>query len=398
MAVRQTLSTVACRLAIAACIALVATVTATSGAASSLDDARFTRWYVRTCPGLEALVFIGALSGNKVQHDHYRSEVKHIQSQFDDESLEALERLSEVAKISGMLIGPNLALLFSAGPVNTLDDVILSAQQPEARLRPNLEKSKYWDTREWEWFRDETIPDVLTVLLAMRDAGFESYWHEIAAPKLDLRVDLTREFLQRFDVIPEQERLLGHRLDPEINVLLLFFSKPYGIRVTGQRFVSHYSYPMETQLRTATHEIFHPPFERGDMSIYAALEELRLDPWMMSILNDHDPALGYNTFPELLDESSTQALEQIVANRMGFGWGPGARWRTTDGGMHMLAAAIYQMLREDGFDRSGGHFSEWLVAAIERGMFTPEEVKRRAALVVGQVAVDRWPKTTRANP
>jgi hypothetical protein len=382
------------RLAITACLALVVT----SGAASSFDETKFTRWSVRTCPGLEALVFIGALSGNKVQHDNYRSEVEHIRSQFDEASLAALERLAEVAEISGMLIGPNLALLFSAGPVNTLDDVILSARQPEARLRPNLEKSKYWDTREWEWFRDETVPDVLTVLVAMRDAGFESYWHKVAAPKLDLRVDLTREYLQRFDIIPEQERLLGHRLDPEIDVLLLFFSKPYGIRVTGQRFVSHYSYPMETQLRTATHEIFHPPFERGDMSIYAALEELRLDPWMMSILNDHDPSLGYNTFPELLDESSTQALEQIVSNRMGFGWGPGARWRTTDGGMHMLAAAIYQMLREDGFDRSGGHFSAWLVSAIERGMFTPGEVKRRAALVVGQPAVDRWPKETQSQP
>jgi len=394
MAVRQTLKTVACRLAIAACVAL----TVISGAAASFDDAEFTRWNVRTCPGLEALVFIGALSGNKVQHDNYLSEVKHIRSQFDEASLAALERLSEVAEISGMLIGPNLALLFSAGPVNSLDDVILSAQQPETRLRPNLEKSKYWDTREWEWFRDETVPDVLIVLLAMRDAGFESYWQKIAAPKLDLRVDLTREYLQRFDIIPEQERLLGHRLDPEIDVLLLFFSKPYGIRVTGQRFVSHYSYPMETQLRTATHEIFHPPFERGDMSIYDALEELRSDPWMMSIVNDHDPALGYNTFPELLDESSTQALEQIVSNRMGFGWGPGARWRSTDGGMHMLAAAIYQMLREDGFDKSGGHFSEWLVSAIERGMFTPEEVKRRAALVVGKPAVDRWPKEIQTQP
>ena len=394
MAVRQTLKTVACRLAIAACVAL----TVISGAAASFDDAKFTRWNVRTCPGLEALVFIGALSGNKVQHDNYRAEVKHIRPQFDRTSLAALERLSEVAEISGMLIGPNLALLFSAGPVNTLDDVILSAQQPETRLQPRLEKSKYWDAREWEWFRDETIPDVLIVLLAMRDAGFESYWQKIAAPKLDLRVDLTREYLQRFDIIPEQQRLLGHRLDPEIDVLLLFFSKPYGIRVTGQRFVSHYSYPMETQLRTATHEIFHPPFERGDMSIYDALEELRSDPWMMSIVNDHDPELGYNTFPELLDESSTQALEQIVSNRMGFGWGPGARWRSTDGGMHMLAAAIYQMLREDGFDKSGGHFSESLVSAIERGMFTPEEIKRRAALVVGKPAVDRWPKEIQTQP
>lgn len=381
------------RLAITACIAL----TTTTGLAGSSDD-RYTRWSVRTCQGLEALVFIGALSGNRLQHEYYRAEVDHIRSRFDTEALEALERLSEVARISGTLIGPNLALLFSAGPADTLDDVILSARNPDARLRPNLEKSKYWDAHEWKWYREETIPDVLTVLLALRDAGFASYWQKIAVPKLELRVDATREFLQRFDIIPEQERLLGHPLHPDIEVLLLFFSHPYGIRVIGQRFASHYSYPMEVQLLTAAHEMFHPPFERGDMSIYESLEALRSDPWMMSIVHDHDPALGYNTFPELLDESSTQALDQIVANRMGFGLGPGARWRRADGGMHMLAAAIYQMLREDGFDRSGGNYSEWLVAAIERGMFTPDEVKRRAALIVGRDAVNRWPKKMRTHP
>jgi len=382
------------RMAITVCFALAAT----SSAASSIDDREFTRWHVQTSPGLDALVFVGALCGNKLQHDYYESEIELIRSQFDEESLEALQRLSEVARVSGTLIGPNLALLFSAGPINTLDDVIRSAQEPEAWLRPNLEKSQYWDTHEWEWFRDETIPDVVTVLVALRNAGFESYWRKIAEPKLLLRVDLTRKYLQQFDIIPEQERLLGHNLDPEIDVLLLYFSQPYGIRVTGQRLASHYSYPMDIQLRTAIHEMFHPPFERNDMSIYASLKELRSDPWMMSIMRDHDPALGYNTFPELLDESSTQALDQIVANRMGFGWGPGSRWRTTDDGMHMLAAAIYQMLREDRFDRSGGNYSEWLVSAIERGMFTPEEVKRRAALVVGQDAVDRWPREASAHP
>ena len=394
MSRRRTLSNAIRRLAFSACMALAAT----SGAASTIDGLGYTRWNVHTCSGLDAVVFIGALAGNKLQHEHYRSDVKRIRSQFDQKALEALERLAEFAKISGTLIGPNLALLFSAGPIDTLDDVIQSARAPDVRLRPNLEKSQYWDHREWEWYRDETMPDVLTVLLALRDAGFESYWRKKAEPKLELRVGLTRDYLQRFDIIPEQERLLGRRLNPEIDVLLLYFSKPYGIRVTGQRFASHYSYPMDVQLRTATHEMFHPPFDRGDMSIYTALEELRSDPWMMSIVQDHDPALGYNTFPELLDESSTQALDQIVANRMGFGWGPGSRWRTTDDGMHMLAAAIYQMLREERFDHSGGDYSEWLVSAIERGMFTPEEVKRRAALVVGDEAVNRWPRQPTDNP
>jgi hypothetical protein len=326
-----------------------------------------TRWHVQTAAGLDAVVFIGALTGNSLQHENYEAEVDFIRRRLGGEAHAALERLTEFAQLHGMLVGPNLALIFSAGPVDSLDDVIASAREPESRLRPALEESEYWDT-----------------------AGFESYWRDIAAPTLEIRVDATRRYLQRFDIIPEHERLLGRSLNPEIDLFLLYFSKPYGIRVTGQRFASHHSYPMYIQLRTATHEMFHPPFDRGNHSVYERLEELRADPWMQSILTGHDPAIGYNTFPELLDESATQALDQIVADRMGFDQGPGARWRTADGGMHMLAAAIYQMLVEDRFGDEGGDFDTWFDSAIDRGLLAPAQVKRRAALVVGQDAVDRW--------
>lgn len=370
-------------------IVLVAALGAAAARAGATED-QATRWHVQTATGLDAVVFIGALAANSLQYEEYRSEVDDIRPRLDAKARAALERLTEFAELHGMLLGPNLALIFSAGPVGSLDDVIASAREPDVRLRPGLEKSGYWDPREWNWVRDETLPDVLAVLLGLRDAGFESYWRKNAAPTLDLRVDATRKYLQRFDIISEHERLLGRSLDPDIELFLLYFSKPYGIRVTGQRFASHYSYPMYVQLRTAAHEMFHPPFARGDQSVYERLEALRKDPWMQSILTGHDPAIGYNTFPELLDESATQALDQLVADRMGFDQGPGARWRTADGGMHMLAAAIYQMLSEDRYGETGGNFADWFDSAIERGLFEPEEVRRRAAMIVGQDAVERW--------
>lgn len=361
-----------------------------AGAGARAAEDHATRWHVHTASGLDAVVFIGALAANSLQYEHYRSEVDVIRPRLDTKARAALERLTEFAELHGMLLGPNLALIFSAGPVDSLDDVIASAAEPDIHLRPGLKTSGYWDPREWTWVRDETLPDVLAVLLGLRDAGFESYWRENAEAILDMRVDATRKYLQRFDIIPEHERLLGRSLDPEIELFLLYFSKPYGIRVTGQRFASHYSYPMYVQLRTAAHEMFHPPFTRGDQSVYERLEELRNDPWMQSILTGHDPAIGYNTFPELLDESATQALDQLVADRLSFDQGPGARWRTADGGMHMLAAAIYQMLSEDRYGETGGNFAEWFDSAIKRGLFAPTEVRRRAALIVGQDAVDRW--------
>ncbi len=57
-------------------------------------------------------------------------------------------------------------------------------------------------------------------------------------------IEATRKYLQRFEIIPEHERLPGRPLDPEIDLFLLYFSLPCGIRVTGQRFASHHSYPM----------------------------------------------------------------------------------------------------------------------------------------------------------
>ena len=370
-------------------IVLIVTLVMTAARAGA-DEDHATRWHVHTATGLDAVVFIGALAGNSLQYEEYRPEVDVIRPRLDTKALAALERLTEFAELHGMLLGPNLALIFSAGPVDSLDDVIASASEPDVHLRPGLERSGYWDPREWTWVRDETLPDVLAVLLGLRDAGFERYWREIAAPTLDMRVDVTRKYLQRFDIIPEHERLLGRSLAPDIELFLLYYSKPYGIRVTGQRFASHYSYPMYVQLRTATHEMFHPPFARADLSVYERLETLREDPWLQSILTGHDPAIGYNTFPELLDESATQALDQLVADRMGFDQGPGARWRTADGGMHMLAAAIYQMLSEDRYGETGGNFAEWFDSAIERGLFEPAEIRRRAAMIVGQDAVERW--------
>ena len=124
-----------------------------------------TRWHVQTAAGLDAVVFIGALTGNSLQHENYEAEVDFIRRRLGGEAHAALERLTEFAQLHGMLVGPNLALIFSAGPVDSLDDVIASAREPESRLRPALEESEYWDTREWTWVRDETLPDVLAVLL-----------------------------------------------------------------------------------------------------------------------------------------------------------------------------------------------------------------------------------------
>jgi hypothetical protein len=47
-------------------------------------------------------------------------------------------------------------------------------------------------------------------------------------------------------------------------------------------------------------------------------------------------------------------------------------------------------MREDGFAERGGNYPDWLDSVVERGLLTPAEVKRRAAIVVGDAAVKKW--------
>ena len=71
--------------------------------------------------------------------------------------------------------------------------------------------------------------------------------------------------------------------------------------------------------------MFHPPFDTDDWRFVARFAHLQSDPWIRSIVETHNPQFGYNSFDGIINEDSTQALDQIVSERMGFGRDPGDR-------------------------------------------------------------------------
>jgi hypothetical protein len=154
--------------------------------------------------------------------------------------------------------------------------------------------------------------------------------------------------------------------------------------------LNNHDYPLDSQLRVAAHEMFHPPFDLDDEGMWDALSDLKDDAWVQAIIEESNPAYGYSSFEGIVNEGSAQALDQIVAERLGFAQDPGERWRSADGGMHMLAAAFYHALKEEEFEKTGGEYAQWLMSALERGLLRPDSVRQRAAEIVGDQAVQRW--------
>ena len=348
-----------------------------------------TDWQVNSAVGLDALLLIGAAAGDELQARSYADDIARLRADLSPHAVAILDQLGERSRADGRLLGPSLVLLFSGADYSSLDAILAAARDPDGILRPPYEASAYWDGDGWPNIL-AALPGIIVILEEMQANGFEQDWSEHFEPQINTAMSSLRQALTPHDIIPQQARLLGRTLDPTIELVVVHFSLPYGIRVQGQRFLAHHSYDPETQLRIAAHEIFHPPFDDTDPDLLRLLTPLQDDPWMRSIVEDHNPRFGYNSFLGVVNEDSTKALDQIVSERMGFARDMGARLRHSDDGMHMLAGALYHAMVEDGFAESGGVYADWLKSALERGLLTPEEVRRRAALVAGQEAVDAW--------
>jgi hypothetical protein len=259
------------------------------------------------------------------------------------------------------LVAPLLVLYLSASEAETLDEMIDVVRRPAA-LEAALRKTIYWDEAEWNTSFVPVRADLLVALGFLKRIDFAAIWRAGYAPAIARRITEIEAKLGDPNILDLQQKLLGFRpFAGPITAYLVYFSKPHGIRIVGARYITAYDYPLEIILSNAVHEPMHPPFRKDDPAFWQAVAPLRRDADLMDRVLHHDPAYGYNSFEGVVEEDSVQALEQIINERVGVAKPAGARFRESDGGLHILAAALYVLLKRDGYDVRGGNYQTWLV-------------------------------------
>jgi hypothetical protein len=171
--------------------------------------------------------------------------------------------------------------------------------------------------------------------------------------------------LPKYNIVPAVERYLGFALPSQtITVYVLAYSQPHDTRVTGLRFLTDKSYPFGIVLHSAIHESMHPPYNTNDPTVQEAIDLLSNDPLVVDKVKHHDPSFGYNTVSGYIEEDSVEALEQIVSEQFGVGNNAHVYWTQHDGGMHVLATAIYTDYKA-ALQRHPESYSEWFVRAVK---------------------------------
>jgi len=349
-----------------------------------------TRWKVRPSEGMDAIAFLGPLSGKEFYARYYGDELAAFKPKLPADALEALASLHADADAAGSLLWPGLTLIFSGGPTDSLDDILASLAKAETVLKPSFAASTYWDEPDWNRFiaGRERLAKVLNALKA---ADFTGFRHGLIDAPLARRTAELDTLLSKLDVISEQQRLTGRKFDPEIDIDLLWFCRPHGVKVQGQRFLTHVGARDQVVVLTAAHEMLHPPFDMKGPVAMACLDVLGKDPLFTKILAEKDKGTGYNSLEGILNEDTIQALDQIIQERLGYVYKPAAeRWTNGDQGMHVLAAGIYGLLKAEGYDRTGGNLEAWMLAAAKGGKLSPAVLHPAAAKVLGKPVDALW--------
>lgn len=368
-------------------VSVMSTLPATLGAGDAFAG---THWEVRTSEGFDALCALNLLSDDAYYLEKYPEDAKSFAAPRYAVARRAAGRLKAVIKDEGGgIVSAFLTLMFSGGPDSTLAAVLASARAP-ARLKSSFHASAFWDEASWKLFQ-RVRPDVIEALKAMQGAGFTENWERLMGRGASPRAGALQAELAPYDILGQQSRLIGRDIQRgRIEVTLLHYSRPHGIRVQGARFLTNIGYPTATVLRNAAHEPLHPPYDASDPGVAKAIAELGRDSLIVRIVRGHNPSFGYTSVAGYVEEDAVQALEQVVSERLGLAQPAGERWRKGDDGMHLLAAAIYDLMQETGFAGKGGRFETWFIDMVTAGRLNPGEVDRRARTVVGEETVDRW--------
>jgi hypothetical protein len=336
-----------------------------------------TQWDLQPSLTFDAICALNMLSGDPYYLEYYQADYDRLVKQFRPEELAAFANLKRRIKDqNGGIISASLALYFSAVDDKSLDDLIRTVQDSRA-MRRNLQATTYYDDDGWKLY-EANRPDLEAAFRALERIHFEEDWKKNVEPKIEQSRAAIVAKLPDYNVIPAVEKVLGSpRPTNKITVYLLYYSQPHGIKITGTRFLTHYSYPFRIVLRNAIHEMMHPPYDLAhDAELRAGLESLKSDTFLMNKVEHHDKSFGYNTLAGLEEEDSVQALEQIVAEKFGMGSDPQAYWRMQDDGIHVLAVALYSLMKQQKFDGSKESFPEFLKRQLRSGALANGQIEK----------------------
>ncbi|WP_426732554.1 hypothetical protein [Myxococcus faecalis] len=381
-------------LASSGCASRQVVPTAPAPAVTRVEAGR-THWVLRPSEAYDALCLLNLLRGDAFYTRFYPEEFQRFSALLEPGEKAALAHLTErMGKQAGKMVGPYLTLVFSVTGATTVEGLARTVSDDAAwtAMRRGFEATSYAEDSDFTEMED--VRQDLGVLFAfLQRIGFSRIWRAEYLPQVEQAIARLGVQVAPHDVVGWDEDVLGRALHvEELNAHVLKFAKPHGIRVTGWNFLTDLTYPLSVTVKTAVHELLHPPFKR-EGAIDARLTALEADPYFQRLVREHDPAFGYTTAKGLTEEDCAEAIDVFVSERRGLLRAKDGKpltgaafFRDHDDGMHVLAYVLYEELRRADFSQ-WTTYEDFLLKLFDTGVLVPGTLEQRFRSYIGSYPV-----------
>ncbi len=318
-------------------------------------DVGRTHWVLEPNEAYDALCLINLLRGDAFYVKFLPQPSRRWSPLLGALQKQALARMtSELVEKGKDLPSAKLTLVFSALPVHTTgdllevvnDDAAWAALKQAHLARPDTEATDFDDV-------DAVRGELKVMLEFLVRERFPEAWRAEELPALQAAIAKTAPALKEADVVGWDEAVLGRSLAiASLQTEFLAFVRPHGIRVNGWQFLTDAALPVEVTLKTALHELLHPPFRREGV-LAQRLEALERDPFFQRLLTEHDRSFGYTDRRGFTEEDCAEAIDVYLSEQHGLLLGPGRKlisgsefFRAHDDGFHVPAFLMYRALTQ----------------------------------------------------
>ena len=309
---------------------------------------------IRACYNLDLLNTLNVLTGNSVLKEHHPDLYTEFGEPLSDEGRATLAMISK--GLGTDLISPLVA--FGISFVDGFEEADLSALLlDKERILADLQRKEPRLMSQSEQLIS-LFQLIAPVIAELENMGFSEYWKEERLPLIWEKKAGLDAFIKKSSLEEEITALMGADSTPqEITLYVCTYAAPYGIKISGPRYIADVSYPKEIIFRTALHEMFHEILQIE--SLRSTMDAVAVDPFIKLAFEKKDPKYGYPEMEGFLEENIVEALTLYVCQQVGLEADPYGYLQDHDGGSHIFSVILLDALQRSQKD-AGQPISEYL--------------------------------------
>jgi len=310
---------------------------------------------------LEAICFTNTLVNDPFYLRYFQKDYDHFKTFFTPEVSEALSRLKSYKERKQLQLATELFLMHSNKLFLTFDDLILSLDQP----------CKFNSISPHEFH--EILPDLKLVFSFLKEHDFENYWSVNNEPLVEKKIKDASDLFTEMNIESPIWKILGKTYAYEkMSILVSYYTKPHGKRM-NQFIVTQEDISNKALLQLIIHEILHS-YEANEY-IKPELSKISGDKFVMKHFQNRNPSYNYNTFDGYLEENIVRVLDQVITEHFGIEKKPWRRFIKQDDGMHVLAGALYFLIKKKDYSFEKEPFSVFYLRMVKENKVGPGKFK-----------------------